>query len=54
MAPCGGPCLQVRFFFGVFDDLTEFDVLGFSKEAYENVGGNLVACSPSYSPMAPF
>jgi len=31
---------SVRFFFGVFDDLTEFDVLGFSKECYENVGGN--------------
>ena len=30
---------SVRFFFGVHDDLTEFDVVGFSKECYESVGG---------------
>ena len=36
---------SVRFFFGVFEDLTEFDVVGFSKECYENVGGNQIEYS---------
>ncbi len=36
---------SVRFFFGVFDDLTEFEMRGFSKEAYEGTGGNLIEYS---------
>ena len=36
---------SVRFFFGVFDDLTEFDVVGFSKECYEDMGGNQIEYS---------
>jgi hypothetical protein len=30
----------VRFFFGVFEDLTEFDMVGFSKYCFERMGGN--------------
>ena len=33
---------QVRFFFGVFEECTEFEVLGFNKECYEDVGGNQI------------
>ena len=35
----------VRFFFGVFDDLTEFDVVGFSRDCYEDIGGNQIEYS---------
>jgi len=35
----------VRFFFGVFDDLTEFDVVGHSRECFESIGGNQVEYS---------
>jgi hypothetical protein len=32
---------SVRFFFDLFEDLKEFDAVGFSRECYETLGGNL-------------